>query len=481
MTDVSVIEYRRRRAERLAKRGYNIKKNEYRTKDGEKVQEEEKDVRMDEPDDDESNGGGGHGNTKIPFGLCQREGIEIQNGWTPKDAWKALEGEGYSASETYKELKETGKVPKKEEEKKKSFEDLQAEMAELKEKWKQEDDELEEKKRDVMEKAKKLNTVRKILSNGDYHDETREEVQNKLTEAIENDSNEKFKYGAMLKCMDLLGEDVFKKNPDDVAKELEKEADDVFMPVSRYERNEKITEIKDSMAKLAKEKYKRISDCNSAQTLESRMMGDDFYAIGEWTKTQIDYSKMSDEAAIGLAKGLELMKKKFPNLQNRLPPPLMKEMEYKTYAAASYSVFSGEVLVNSRWFGGDFGECVKSMKQDVKSDFHPKGTGTVAGIITHEYGHIIDGILTDTFSKETGGKRFSTYLMERIQKNHSGESPMQIMSQVSTYSWKNSSPENMEFLAEAFSEYVCSPKPRPMAKEVGSIMEEFINRLGEKK
>ena len=54
--------------------------------------------------------GGGHGNTRIPYGLCQREGIEIQSGWTPKDAWKALEGKGYSAGSVYKELKKTGKV-----------------------------------------------------------------------------------------------------------------------------------------------------------------------------------------------------------------------------------------------------------------------------------------------------------------------------------------------------------------------------------
>ena len=67
--------------------------------------------------DDEENGGsgggsgkGGHGNTRIPYGLCQREGINIQKGWTPSDAWSALEGKGYSASSVYKELKSTGKV-----------------------------------------------------------------------------------------------------------------------------------------------------------------------------------------------------------------------------------------------------------------------------------------------------------------------------------------------------------------------------------
>lgn len=73
------------------------------------------DARKIRLDDDNENmtgpkRGGGHGNTKIPFGLCQREGIEIQPGWTPKDAWEALEDKGYNPGEVYKNLKATGKA-----------------------------------------------------------------------------------------------------------------------------------------------------------------------------------------------------------------------------------------------------------------------------------------------------------------------------------------------------------------------------------
>lgn len=35
-----------------------------------------------------------HGNTRLPFGLCKRFGISVENGWTPRDAWAALEGKG---------------------------------------------------------------------------------------------------------------------------------------------------------------------------------------------------------------------------------------------------------------------------------------------------------------------------------------------------------------------------------------------------
>ena len=76
--------------------------------------------RMDDEEETNNNpggsgggSGGGHGNTKIPFGLCQREGIQIDPKWTPKDAWEALSGKGYSAGEVYKTLKETGKVGEK--------------------------------------------------------------------------------------------------------------------------------------------------------------------------------------------------------------------------------------------------------------------------------------------------------------------------------------------------------------------------------
>lgn len=68
-------------------------------------------ARMDDDDDDESSGGS-HGNTKIPFGLCQREGIKVGADWTPKDAWNALEGKGYKAGDVYQNLRQTGKAGK---------------------------------------------------------------------------------------------------------------------------------------------------------------------------------------------------------------------------------------------------------------------------------------------------------------------------------------------------------------------------------
>lgn len=66
--------------------------------------------RRTDDDDSEESSGGGHGNTKLPYGLCRKYGIEVQNGWTPREAWEALEGKGVSPKEEYRKLKEKQKA-----------------------------------------------------------------------------------------------------------------------------------------------------------------------------------------------------------------------------------------------------------------------------------------------------------------------------------------------------------------------------------
>lgn len=58
-------------------------------------------------DAEEENGGGAHGNTKLPYGIAKSKGIDT-NGMSPKEVWQALEGEGVSAKEEYKKLSEKG-------------------------------------------------------------------------------------------------------------------------------------------------------------------------------------------------------------------------------------------------------------------------------------------------------------------------------------------------------------------------------------
>lgn len=52
-----------------------------------------------------------HGNLGLPFGLCAKYGIPIGEGWTPRDAWDALENKfGKKPKDFYDELEDTEQV-----------------------------------------------------------------------------------------------------------------------------------------------------------------------------------------------------------------------------------------------------------------------------------------------------------------------------------------------------------------------------------
>lgn len=96
-TRKKILEYQRRRDKRLKDRGLVLYKNKFdffRT-----------DADGDEDNDNNNGGGESHGNTRLPFGLCKRFGIEIGAGWTPKDAWDALAGKGITPEGAYEKLK----------------------------------------------------------------------------------------------------------------------------------------------------------------------------------------------------------------------------------------------------------------------------------------------------------------------------------------------------------------------------------------
>ena len=50
----------------------------------------------------------GHGNTRLPYGLCKKYGIDVPPGTTPREAWELLKGKGVNPKEEYRKLKERG-------------------------------------------------------------------------------------------------------------------------------------------------------------------------------------------------------------------------------------------------------------------------------------------------------------------------------------------------------------------------------------
>ena len=55
-----------------------------------------------------------HGNTRLPYGLCKKYGIEVPPGTTPREAWDLLKGKGVSPEEEYRKLKERGEKKERE-------------------------------------------------------------------------------------------------------------------------------------------------------------------------------------------------------------------------------------------------------------------------------------------------------------------------------------------------------------------------------
>ena len=116
-TKKRILNYQKRRDKRLKDRGLVLVKNKFdffRT-----------DADDDNNQNNESEDTGSHGNTRLPFGLCKRFGIEVGADWTPRDAWDALKGKGVTPEGAYEKLEkgEDPATPSLGEEVEKAFED----------------------------------------------------------------------------------------------------------------------------------------------------------------------------------------------------------------------------------------------------------------------------------------------------------------------------------------------------------------------
>jgi SPP1 gp7 family putative phage head morphogenesis protein len=110
---------------------------------------------------------------------------------------------------------------------------------------------------------------------------------------------------------------------------------------------------------------------------------------------------------------------------------------------------------------------IETLKQDLKSDaqaqWHPVGTENLQSIMDHEMGHQIDYLLD---------MRKSVAIRELYNSNLNN-----MKQDLSAYGKKNIA----EFIAESWSEYVNNPTPRPLAKQVGDLINvEYAKKFGDK-
>ncbi len=103
-------------------------------------------------------------------------------------------------------------------------------------------------------------------------------------------------------------------------------------------------------------------------------------------------------------------------------------------------------------------EMIKSLENSVSIEWHPIGCNSPKSVIDHEFGHAIDNIYN------ISGTDIVNDYYERMTR-------AEITNNLSTYAATN----KKEFVAEAWSEYLNNPEPRPIAKSIGQLIEKSIN------
>lgn len=123
-----------------------------------------------------------------------------------------------------------------------------------------------------------------------------------------------------------------------------------------------------------------------------------------------------------------------------------------------------------------------SYKRDTEQKWHPAGTdekGAAYAVTTHELGHALEGRIENflrdkrlQFESKTSSRKVavSKVIQKKVLKKLKLDSSRETLKDnLSEYAVTDS----YEFFAESVCEYMISKNPRPIAKEVGSILEKI--------
>lgn len=131
------------------------------------------------------------------------------------------------------------------------------------------------------------------------------------------------------------------------------------------------------------------------------------------------------------------------------------------------------ITFNKKWVS-NHENFVKAIASDIKLGWHPIGTENPASVLTHEFGHQLDYVLMDNGIRDWVYDMFMDMRKQATSLTKGGITPREAYgSLLSQYANQN----DKEFFAEAFSEWIHSPNPRPIAKAVGEKLTEVLKDL----
>ena len=225
---------------------------------------------------------------------------------------------------------------------------------------------------------------------------------------------------------------------------------------------------------------KTLDDCKTTEEVQDlfKSHGDWFYEMkmpdGKVIKSVdgVSFSGVDVESAKAIYRPYEKLMQKFPGLKGKLNAASSGKLDGMTYAQCMYGLGHGGITVNTQYFG-DIDKLLRTIKKDVEHGFHPKNLFMADSVVMHELGHAIDDFLSNTcYAAGMNGwkaKRVSAFLRPKVLKA-CGLKVSDIGKEVSGYATKNA----QEWFAEAFSEYMLSDDPRPVAQELGKQLEEML-------
>lgn len=167
---------------------------------------------------------------------------------------------------------------------------------------------------------------------------------------------------------------------------------------------------------------------------------------------------------------------RYPVLDGEMKGGELKTRMNPNYYAQCF-LQNGKVEFAKSSYGAGTAQALESSyKYSVATKFHPAGTDKDAAyaIAVHELGHALEGNLAQKLKSAgvnlgSGAYPLSAKIKKLVEKSLAGKLTS-TTEDLSDYANKNTA----EWFAEAFCEYNCSPNPRPVAQEVGKIIDEFI-------
>ena len=194
-----------------------------------------------------------------------------------------------------------------------------------------------------------------------------------------------------------------------------------------------------------------------------------------------NFNLMSMETARGVGQAYSDICSKFPFLAGNLGKARLAPLGSRTYGECVMS--SGSIDLSSGLFRrGKEADFATAFSNDMSTQYHPKGAmskGAAYAVVSHELGHALEGRIenlmkaagVDTTEKRKKRYFISGRIRDKALSNLSLQNdPAIIKGALSGYANRDSA----EFFAEAVSELLTSPSPRPLAAEVGKILERIL-------